>query len=61
LELLKLDKLMSAILDHACPNGGVEEDGWAEYVIETHCVAWRVSARKGEAGWVMRNVANEDC
>jgi hypothetical protein len=53
--------LMYMILDGACPNGGVEEDGWASYVIETHCVAWRVSARKQDGRWDIRKITSEDC
>jgi hypothetical protein len=53
--------LMSNILDSACPNGGVEEGGWATYYIETHCVAWRVTARKQQGRWHIRNITSEDC
>jgi hypothetical protein len=53
--------LMCSILDGACPNGGVEEDGWASYIIETHCVAWLVSARKQDGRWDIRKITSENC
>lgn len=54
-------ELMEAILEHACPNGGVAEDGWNTYVIETHCVEWHITARKNAGKWVVRRVTSEAC
>lgn len=56
-----LARLAHNMLNHACPNGGVEEDGWATYYIETHCVAWRVTARKQQGRWHIRTITSEDC
>jgi hypothetical protein len=56
-----LARLAHNMLNHACPNGGVEEDGWATYCIETHCVAWRVTARKEQGRWHIRNITREYC
>ena len=56
-----LARLAHNMLNHACPNGGVEQDGWATYYIETHCVAWRVTARKQQGRWHIRNITSENC
>lgn len=56
-----LADLATAILTHACPNGGIEEDGWQSFYIETHCVAWRVSAKKIDGAWTIRSMTAEDC
>jgi hypothetical protein len=53
--------LAHSILNNACPNGGIEEDGWASYYIETHCIAWRVTARKQDGHWHIRSITSEDC
>lgn len=53
--------LMADILNHACPNGGVGEDGYKTYVIETHCVAWRITARHLDGQWDIRTVTTEAC
>jgi len=53
-------QLAHDILDHACPNY-VDDNGWNHYYIETHCVAWKITARKSDAGWVIREVKSEDC
>jgi len=50
-------ELMNSILDHACPNGGANN----KFYIETHCVAWRVTAEKLDGKWNILNVASEDC
>jgi hypothetical protein len=59
-----LARLAHDILDSACPNGGVDGgvDGeWGTYVIETHCIAWRVTARKQDGHWHIRSITSEDC
>jgi len=56
-----LAQLAHRILLHACPNGGVEEDGWKTYVIETHCLAWRVTARMEDGQWHIRTITTEYC
>lgn len=58
-----LHQVFTDILDHACPNGsGVEdEQGYTSYYIETHCVAWHISAKKTLSGWIIRDVKSEDC
>lgn len=58
---MTLEELAAAILDYACPNGGVEEDGWATCIIETHCVEWIVSAKKVDGQWELRKVDSRDC
>jgi hypothetical protein len=35
--------------------------GWNEYYIETHCVAWRVIARKRDGQWEIKSISGEDC
>lgn len=52
-----LERLMAEILDNACPNGGVGEHqkppiDWNVYLIETHCITWKVTAKKyGNGEW----------
>lgn len=46
-----MDKLITKILDGACPNGNPAEDGWNGYWIETHCVGYNVTARKVAGVW----------
>jgi hypothetical protein len=55
-----LARLAHDILDNACPNGGTDGE-WGTYVIETHCVAWRITARKHDGHWHIRNITSEDC
>lgn len=57
---VKLAELAHNILQHACPNGGIQGD-WHTFVIETHCVAWRVTAKKMNGHWVIRSAISEDC
>ena len=58
-----LERLMSEILDMACPNGGVGEhqrppEDCDTFYIETHCVTWKVSAKKTNGVWeVVRAIA----
>ena len=58
---MELAQVLADVLDHACPNGGVGEDGWASYYVETHCVAWNITARKTDSGWEIREAKGEDC
>lgn len=48
---MKLDILAADILDSACPNGGTDKNGNDIYVIETHCVEWRITATKRDGQW----------
>lgn len=34
------------LLAYACPSNDPDENGWAQYWIETHCVGFWISARK---------------
>ena len=58
---MKLQDLATAILDRACPNGGVGEDDWNTFVIETHCIEWRITAKKIDGLWTIREVDFADC
>lgn len=40
---MNLENLMNLIIAHACPSRELE-DGWREYRIETHCVAFVIEA-----------------
>ena len=48
---IEASEVLSAILDSACPS----YDGMlsSEYIIETHCVSWKVFAKKTFEGWVI--------
>jgi hypothetical protein len=56
----ELIDLATKILDHACPNY-VDGTGWNHYYIETHCVAWRVTARKRDGQWEIDAISGEGC
>ena len=62
---MELGKALTQILDHACPNGGITTgwtgEEWSSFYIETHCVAWKITARKNDNGWEIRDIQGEDC
>jgi hypothetical protein len=58
-EEMNLEKVFSDILDHCCSNP--TEDGWDEISIETHCVAWIITAKKENGKWIIRDAKGEDC
>ena len=55
MKTVTLERLMGEILDNACPNGGYDEPpfkDWNVYIIETHCITWKVTAKKyGNGLW----------
>lgn len=67
--------LISEILDHSCGslsdtpgtagNGQSETEryngGFQEYVIETHCVGFKVNARRTGDRWEIRDWTMYDC
>lgn len=55
-----LARLAQEILDNACPNGGIDGE-WHTYIIETHCVAWHVTARIEGKRWIIRKITSENC
>lgn len=38
------------LLAYACPSEAPDENGWAKYWIETHCLGFWISARKVAEG-----------
>ena len=58
---MNLAELMSDILDHSCPNGGIEDDGSKTFVLESHCVEWRVTANKSSGQWEIVKVIAQSC
>lgn len=67
---MELKELMFKILDCSCSNP-VDYDewvkdqrnykGWNEFYIETHCIAWRVIAKKIDGQWIIKKATPEDC
>ena len=67
---MELNELMFAILDHSC-SSPVDYDewakdqrnykGWSKFYIETHCIAWRVIAKKIDGQWIIKEARPEDC
>lgn len=55
------ETLIAEILDAACPNGGTDENGNNIYVIETHCVAWQITAKKIGGRWHIIKSEPEPC
>ena len=58
---MNLDTLAADILDSACPNGGTDKDGNNIYVIETHCVEWRITATKQNGQWRIIDTTAQPC
>jgi hypothetical protein len=59
LNTVELANIFSVILDNCCSNP--TEDGWKEISIETHCVAWIITAKKENGKWIILDVKSEDC
>lgn len=57
----RAETLIAEILDAACPNGGTDENGNNIYVIETHCVAWQITAKKIGGRWHIIKSEPEPC
>ena len=51
---MTLDKLMSDMLDNACPNGGDDQ-----FYFEAHCVRWLVKAVKSDGVWLVESAKAE--
>ena len=56
-----LDKAMAEILENACGATTPDAEGWTEYYIETHCIMWRVTAKKAGEQWVIKMCTGEAC
>jgi hypothetical protein len=61
-----LAALMEEILDHACPlQVGLDGTDWNVYLVETHCVEWKIVAQKVGVGddrkWIISRAVAEDC
>lgn len=63
-ETITLAHLMSSMLNDACPSRLPDEDGWAVFYIETHCVGYSITARpprNGRVLWEIKEYTVEDC
>jgi hypothetical protein len=40
------DRFMVQLLNDACPKDVADDDGWATFVIETHCIMTKIKAKK---------------
>jgi hypothetical protein len=57
---MNLETLMATILDNACGADERNADGSNTYLIETHCVLFRVVARKTNGVWEILSFVKED-
>lgn len=54
-----LEKAMFEILEMACSNP--VDDEWNEYMIETHCIMWKIIAKKVDGQWIIKMATGEPC
>lgn len=56
---MSLDTMMIQLLDYACPSLTDDEE-WQLFYIETHCIAWWVTARMVKGSWEIKEARIED-
>jgi hypothetical protein len=57
---MSLHDLMVCILDNCCSNPS-KDSGWNEYYVETHCVAYTITAQKVNGKWIIGAVNVKPC